>query len=230
MREKNAVPTILFVTTLLGAVALVIMLDGSFTYSGNVALATKEKYSQRTFTQSDSCIIPQSTNDIIQFLDERKNKPFTIDTCQWLAQDFCIVLNSGSCLKKCLTAVQNKEGVCGKQTASEITAQVVLTPAECKRLALSYDTTTTNFLTKVGAGTQSAEVANTCTAMTQTAATKIYSTENPIQAYAKNIFENGDITGYVIDETEGQKAMEYTICKDGRTRVTIEGRERCDTI
>lgn len=226
MKEKTAVPLVSFIVLVLGAVSLITLL-GDPNQTGLISQAQKEV--PKLFVTPPDCQFPSSTADLMNFLGERKNKPFTMDTCKWIAQDFCVVLNSGSCLKQCLKIVQSKDGVCsGSSSVADITAQVVLTPEECKRLAMSYDNSNVKALTTVGAGTQVSPVENPCIGSSESSASRVYSVDEPLQAYARNLFESGDITGYLVNENEGQPALEYVLCKDGRSRVNIEGRTRCD--
>lgn len=230
MDEKIAFPLVLSIVTILGAVSLIIIISDSNT-SGNVAVATAQKSRLGILGTAQDCKFPNSVVDLIEFLSERKNVPFSSDSCPWIAQDFCVVLNSGACLRECLKIVQSPDGVCGSSSfSSQITAQVVLSPEECKRLALSYDVTTTKSLSKVGAGVQQTQILNTCSGVTEPAAVKVYSADAPMQAYARNLFETGDITGYLVDQNNDQPALEYVLCSDGRARVNIEGRNRCNAI
>lgn len=229
MEEKKAVPLVFFIVVSLGVVSLIIFLSDGAKYSGNVAVLTQDKSPIGILSSGTDCQFPVSTADLVAFLSERKNVPFSIDSCPLIAQDFCIVLNSGSCLRQCLKVVQSPDGVCSSSVGAEITGNVVLTPEECKRLAMSYDTSVAKVLSKVGAGTQTISANNPCSASTEPAAAKVFSVDEPLQAYAKNLFESNDITGYIADASVGQSALEYVLCRDGRSRVSIEGRSRCDT-
>lgn len=229
MHEKKAVPLVLFIVVVLGAFSLVVFLtDGG--QSDFAVVKETEKSRLGILSEGNKCLFPQSSADLIEFLSERKNTPFTMDSCPMIAQDFCIVLNSGGCLRQCLNVVQSPDGVCSSFGASsEITGQVVLTPEECKRLAMSYDISASKFLRNIGAGSQQNSIVNPCTGSTQNSVSKIYSIDSPLQVYAKNVFESGDVVGYIADESSGQPALEYVLCKDSRAVVKIEGTARCDS-
>jgi len=231
MDEKVAVPLVLFIVIVAGVFSVSgILFDNQ---KSNFAVVKESPKSPLgILSEGSDCKFPQSSSDLIEFLSERKNAPFTMDSCPLIAQDFCVVLNSGSCLRQCLNVVQSVDGVCGSaaQAQTRITGQVILSPEECKRLSLSYDISASRFLRDVGAGSQNVNVLNPCTGSSGQAVSKVYSVDSPLQAYAKNLFESGDVVGYVVDEANGQPALEYVLCKDSRALVKVEGRSRCDNL
>lgn len=234
MDVNKASGLVFFVVTVLGAVALMVILgyDNSISV-GNVAVyqQAKPSFGIITVKARSDCWIPQTVFDLID--SDRKTDPFSHDTCHLIAQKACLThqLNSGSCTQECLAAVQSHGGICDKGISSGITAHVVLTPEECKRLALSYDSSNVNFLRTVGAGAQSTGVINPCSGVSGPAAVKVYSAENPLQVFTRHVFSSGDVSdvsGYVVDSS--QPALEYVLCGDGRARVVKEGQSVCNSL
>ena len=229
MDVNKASGLVFFVVTVLGVVALMVILGYNETAGvGNVAVYQQAKSAWSLTTAGAECRLPRSPLDLIELASEHKNIPYSADNCPIIAQDFCIVLNSGGCLQECLSFVRSEDGPCGTSSGSGITAHVVLTPEECKRLALSYDASNLDFLRSVGASTQSTTVTNPCNGINGAAAVKVYSAENPLQVFTRHIFPERDISGYVVDTS--QAPLEYVLCTDGRARVTKEGKSVCDSL
>ncbi|MBI4142206.1 hypothetical protein HY484_04735 [Candidatus Woesearchaeota archaeon] len=228
MDVNKASGLVFFVVTVLGAVSLMVILGYDDSLSGNVAVYQQAKSAWGLTSANSNCNIPYSAIDLIELASERKNIPYSADNCAVLAQDSCIVLNSGGCLQECLRVVRSADGPCGSSGAFGITGNVVLTPEECKRLVLSYDVSNVNFLRTVGASTQSTSVVNPCSGVNSPVAVKVYSGDVPLQVFTRHVFPEGDISGYVIDSS--QPALEYVLCKDGRARVTKEGKSVCSSL
>lgn len=227
MKEENAPAAVLFIVVVLGVVSLLVILTGEELNVANVVSGGAEKRVINAAQPIGECKIPTSMIDLFEAASEIKNVPISSDTCLLVAQRFCQELPAGTCSQQCWTHVQSAEGPCGATAASRITGQVVQA-AECLPLAMGYDVKATKFLTYVGGEAQTVPATNPCKGGSQTSTAKVYSSDEPLQAYARNVFESGDIVGYVLDNN--QPSIEYVICKDSGARVTSEGSVRCDTI
>ena len=225
--ERTTSYIVLGVVAIIAVLSLILLFSSAYTAAGKLSLMTK--FSPGEVVQTAECNFPQSINDLVKWRSQRKNVPVVLEGCPWLVQEYCINENSGRCLQQCLAREQSPEGVC-QGTGFAITAQVTLNFEECKRLATSFAQSSREALLTVGAIPKTTEAYNPCTGETENARSKTYSLAEPVQAYTRNEFERGDVTGLYANEQKEINALEYTLCADGRAAVTESGSERCSTM
>ncbi len=226
-RSEAISHTILGVVAITAVLSLVLLFSSAFNAAGKLSLIAK--FSPGEVVQLSECNFPKDINDLVAWRSRRKNVPVLLEGCPWLAQEYCINQNSGKCLQQCLAREQSPQGIC-QGTGFSITAQVVLNFEECKRLASSFAQSSKDALTTVGAVPKTTEQLNPCTEETESARSRTYTLTEPVQAYARNEFERGDVTGLYANEQKNINSLEYTLCADGRATVTIEGDKRCSTM
>jgi len=225
--EHAVTYTVLGVVAVIAILSLLLLFSTSFNAAGKISLVAK--FSPGEIVQTSECNIPRTITDLVSQRSKRQNLPVGLDSCPFLVQEYCVNQNSGRCLQECLAVQQSPEGVC-RGIGASITARVILNFEECRRLAESFARTSQEALQTVGAVPKTSEVFNACTGTTDQARTLVYSLSSPIQAYARNQFSTGDVTGLYANEQKGVDALEYSLCADGRAHVTVGGNERCSTI